>query len=265
MALVYEKQTGILQRCFFDVQNEVGAGRQERAYQNGCELWMEEHGVPFSAQPSHHLLLHGQIAHTLRPDFVCWDKITVELKAVRRRLHDPDFVQLFDYLKCRGDRVGMLVNMGLDRVKPERRLWDSVQHDLAEDWSYWSGAISGSDREVGVEVRGALQTLFSAHGTGYGEEVMGDLLTFELRRRGLSFVEAPVSKAYYHGQEVDEAPLDCAIIEGRMLLTFTALFEENDFNISRGVSYLKALGLEWGIAANFGKKAAQFAGLHVRS
>jgi len=265
MALVYEEQTGILQRCFFDGQNEIGTGRQERAYQHGCELWMEENGVPFESQKPHHLLLHGQIAHTLLPDLVCWDKITVELKAVRRRLLDPDFVQLFDYLKYRGDRVGVLVNMGLDRVKPERRLYDAAQHDLVEDWRYWTGTISRRDRDVGVEVTAALQTQIGAHGTGYGEEVMRDLLTFELKHRGLNFTEAPVSKAYYLGQEVDDAPLDCAIIEGRILLTFTALFEENSFNVSRGVSYLKALGLEWGVAANFGKKTAQFTGLQARA
>jgi len=263
--LVHEEKTGVIQRCLFDVQNEVGPGRRENAYQRACELWLSENGVPFEAQKAHHIRLHGRIAHTLYPDLVCWDKITVELKAVRRKLHDPDFVQLFDYLKCRGDRVGMLVNMGLDRVKVERRLYDGPHGGLEEDWSYWAEQISGGDRELGAEVRQALRSICDAHGTGYGEEVTTSLLTSELRYRGLGFSLAPVSKAFYRGQEVDEAPLDCLIVAGRLLVVFSALFDENDFNVSRGVSYLRTLGLEWGIAANFGKKSAQFAGLHVGS
>jgi hypothetical protein len=39
-----------------------------------------------------------------------------------------------------------------------------------------------------------------------------------------------------------------------------ALFDSNQFNISRGLSYLRALGLEWGLAANFGKKTLELTG-----
>jgi hypothetical protein len=45
------------------------------------------------------------------------------------------------------------------------------------------------------------------------------------------------------------------------LFVYTALFDSNQFNISRGLSYLKALGLHWGVAANFGKEVAEFTGL----
>ncbi len=42
----------------------------------------------------------------------------------------------------------------------------------------------------------------------------------------------------------------------------TALFDTNQFAISRGLSYLRALNLKWGIAVDFGKRTAQFTGLH---
>ncbi|MBI2478675.1 MAG: hypothetical protein HYV60_08590, partial [Planctomycetia bacterium] len=48
-----------------------------------------------------------------------------------------------------------------------------------------------------------------------------------------------------------------------MLLVHTALFDNNQFNLSRGLSYMKALGLPWGIAANFGRQIAEFTGLRA--
>ena len=54
------------------------------------------------------------------------------------------------------------------------------------------------------------------------------------------------------------------MIEDCIVLTFTALFDNNEFNINRGKSYLKALGLNWGIAANFGKTKAELTGLCCR-
>ncbi len=40
-------------------------------------------------------------------------------------------------------------------------------------------------------------------------------------------------------------------------------FDDNQFNVSRGLSYLRALGLHWGVAANFGKEVAEFVGLRL--
>jgi hypothetical protein len=55
------------------------------------------------------------------------------------------------------------------------------------------------------------------------------------------------------------------VIEDCILLTFTALFDNNELNINRGRSYLKALRLNWGIAANFGKTKAEFTGICIRN
>lgn len=265
MSLIYEQETHKLRRCFFDVQNDVGLGKQEKGYQEGCELWLRENDVPFAARAPHHLRLHDRIVHTLRPDLVVADKITVELKAEPRKLQNSDFVQLFNYLKLRKDRLGLLVNMGLTRVEAERVPYAQPEHELSEDWQYWSGRIAGRDREVGAELRDGLHLISDAHGTGYDEGIVRKLISSELGARGLKYVNAPVAKSLYRGVVVDESPLDCMLVEGRIVLVFTALLADNEINIGRGKSYMQALGVEWGVAANFGKKAAQFTGLHVAS
>jgi hypothetical protein len=112
-------------------------------------------------------------------------------------------------------------------------------------------------------MRGALRTIFDAHQTGYGEEVVRKLILFELRRRRLPYVSAPAAIARFRGRDVDESTLDCIVVDGAVLLIFTALFDTNQFNVSRGLSFMKALDLRWGIAANFGRETADVAGLRI--
>jgi GxxExxY protein len=262
--VIYEKETGLLRRGLFEVQNEVGVGRREEAYHQALGIWLEGERVPYRSRAPHCLHLGGQVAYTLYPDFVVWDTITMELKALPRSLHDEERVQIFDYLKCRGDRLGLLVNMGLDRVHVERVVYDPPQYELIERWDHWNDKIRGDAREVGASVRDALLAIFHEHSTGYGTEVTGKLIESALNHRRLPFRVAPSVRAEFRSLQVDEAPIDCLVIADRILLVFTALFDSNQFNISRGLSYLRAMHLEWGIAANFGKRALQLTGLHLR-
>ena len=261
MRLVLADKTKVLRRCFFDVQNHVGVGRDEEDYHQAVKLWLKENQVPFTSKQPHSLLLYGQVAHKLFPDIVAWNEITVELKSIRRNPARTEFVQLFDYLKCRGDRLGLLVNMGLDRVHVERIVYDPPPTHLEEDWRYWSGRIEDPAREVGIRVREALRAVYSEHSTGYGDEVLRKLTLFALGYQNLSVVESPVASSYYGDIELRDSALDCLVVEDVILLTYTALFDNNDFNMNRGRSYLKALDLHWGIAANFGKLQAQLTGL----
>ena len=150
--LTHEQETYLLRRGLFEVQNEVGLGMHEEAYHQAYRIWLQSQGVRVLSKPPHRLHLRGEVACTLTPDFVVWDAITVELKALHRRLHDEEKVQLFDYLKCRGDHLGLLVNVGLDRVYVDRLAYTPSTPDLKEEWGQWTGRIPGSEREIGVRV-----------------------------------------------------------------------------------------------------------------
>jgi GxxExxY protein len=261
MTLFYEERTKLLIGGFFEVQNEVGLGRDEEAYHRACKLWFAAQGIPAASKPPLPLRLRGQEVYVLFPDFVVWDEITIELKALPRKLGPAEELQLFDYLRARPCRLGMLVNFGLNRVHFERRIYDPPETTLVEDWSYWSGAVTGRDREIGLAIRSALRSVYDAHRTGYGAEVVEKLVLSALRLEGLSVVERPVAKAFFHDIEVHESALDCFVIEGRFVLSLTALFEDNEFNMSFGLSHLRTLDLPWGVAVNFGRTEVEIAGL----
>ena len=262
--MIYKEKTETLRKGLFDIHNTVGLGRNEEAYHQAYRVWLATHGVPFQSKPAHTLKLKNENAHVLYPDFVVWDCITVELKALARHLRAEERVQLFDYLKCRNDRLGLLVNMGLDRVHVDRLVYDPGDALLFEDWKRWNGEIAGEARQTGGTVRQALLDIYEQHGTGYGSEVLEKLIHAALRHNKLSFGAKPRCRTEYEGHNLGISPLDCIIVDNAILLVFTALFDTNQFNLSRGLSFMHSLNLKWGIAANFGKKTLEINGLRAQ-
>lgn len=56
-----------------------------------------------------------------RPDFICYDKIIVEIKALDR-LTSREEAQLLNYLKATGLSVGILINFGAERDLEWKRM-----------------------------------------------------------------------------------------------------------------------------------------------
>lgn len=259
--MIYEEETALLRKGLFEVQNEVGPGRHEEIYHKALTLWLQKEDIAFVSKQPHPLLLSGETAHTLYPDFVVWNKITIELKAIPRRLQDSEHVQIFNYLKRRNDKLGLLVNMGLDRVHVERIVYDAPPHDVYEDWNHWNNYINGADRDAGLRAREVLQNIVKAHQTGYGTEVMEKLIRFGFQKENLHVASSPIGSSIFQDKLLGDTPLDCLLIENRLLLVFTSLFDDNQFNIRRGLSFMNTLNIPWGIAANFGKRGVQIQGL----
>ena len=81
----------------------------------------ELQAIPFSAQATLRLTYKGrELKQRYIPDFMCYEKIIVELKAVTQ-LTDEHRAQVLNYLKATGYRLGLLVNFGHHpRVEYER-------------------------------------------------------------------------------------------------------------------------------------------------
>lgn len=161
MELLYGDRTEKLIRGFYLVQNEVGLGRDEEAYHQAFKLWLAAEELPVVSKPPVPLLLLGREAHVLFPDFIAWNEITVEIKSLPRKLGVVEELQLFDYLRASKHRLGILVNMGLDRVHFERRIYDPPATTCTEDWTAWTNHIADRDREIGRAIRAAMQLVYS--------------------------------------------------------------------------------------------------------
>ena len=51
------------------------------------------------------------LKHTYEPDFICYDKVILEIKAVSK-LTDEHRAQVQNYLRATGFKLGLLVNFG---------------------------------------------------------------------------------------------------------------------------------------------------------
>jgi GxxExxY protein len=101
-----------IQGAVFDVYREMGCGFLEAVFQECLEREFRLRQLPFEAQKELVLSYKGeQLAKTYKPDFICYGKIIVELKAVKE-IAPEHKAQLLNYLKATGMELGLLVNFG---------------------------------------------------------------------------------------------------------------------------------------------------------
>jgi len=107
---LFGAETFEIRGAVFEVNRTMGGGFLEAVYQECLAQEFSARCIPFQATPTLKLSYKGRpLKQTYSPDFICFDAIIVELKAVRE-LAPEHRAQLCNYLKATGLRVGLLVN-----------------------------------------------------------------------------------------------------------------------------------------------------------
>ncbi|MBF0405991.1 MAG: GxxExxY protein [Candidatus Riflebacteria bacterium] len=121
MSLILEEETYSLRGAVFEVYKEMGCGFLEAVYQECLEIEFRRCEVPYVVQPELKLNYKGSLLqHTYKPDFICYDKIVLELKAAKE-IAPEHKAQLINYLKATNLKVGLLINFGShSKVQIER-------------------------------------------------------------------------------------------------------------------------------------------------
>ena len=110
--IIYKEQTYAIRGAIYEVYREIGCGFLEAVYQECLEEEFTAKGIPFVPQPDLFLSYKGnRLRQTYKPDFICYDSIIVELKALSG-LTEEHQAQLLNYLKATGFKLGLLVNFG---------------------------------------------------------------------------------------------------------------------------------------------------------
>ena len=119
--LLYAQESYAIIGACFNVYNDKGCGFLEAVYQECVEIEFECQGIPFAPQKELRLSYCGRdLKQTYRPDFVCYEKILMEIKAVSN-LADEHRAQTLNYLHASGLKLGLLVNFGhYPKLKYER-------------------------------------------------------------------------------------------------------------------------------------------------
>lgn len=119
--LIYPDESYAIMGACFNVYKEKGCGFTEPIYQECVEIELEFLKIPFLAQPELKLTYRDrELKKFFKPDFICYDKIILELKAVSN-LIDEHSAQILNYLNATGMQLGILVNFGhFPKVEYER-------------------------------------------------------------------------------------------------------------------------------------------------
>ncbi|MBW2072855.1 MAG: GxxExxY protein [Deltaproteobacteria bacterium] len=103
-----------------EVHRELGQGFLEAVYQEAFEKELTLQHIPFKVHPDVAITYKGQLLEkTYQPDFVCFDEIIVEIKALAD-LSSTEQAQLINYLKASGLKIGLLINFGAASLQYRR-------------------------------------------------------------------------------------------------------------------------------------------------
>lgn len=118
--LLYKDECFKLVGCCMEIHRELGKGHDEVIYKDAMVVELSRANIPFSREKKYEVKYKGVILpHFYYADFVVWDKILFEAKAVEK-LTDAHLKQVLNYLAASKLRLGLLVNFGGDSLEWKR-------------------------------------------------------------------------------------------------------------------------------------------------
>jgi GxxExxY protein len=110
--ILYKQESYQIIGACFAVYDEMGCGFLEAVYQECLELEFKRLKLPALPKAKLALQYRGDpLTQRYEVDFLCFDKIIVELKAADK-LAKEHHAQVINYLKVTGKKLGLLVNFG---------------------------------------------------------------------------------------------------------------------------------------------------------
>lgn len=116
----YDSLTYEIIGAAMEVHREMGCGFLEPVYGDALAIEFRKRGIPFKREEKIEIHYKGEtIDHYYIADFICFDRIIIELKAVNELIAAHDS-QVLNYLNATGIEVGLLINFGETCLKHRR-------------------------------------------------------------------------------------------------------------------------------------------------
>lgn len=115
-----------------EVHRQLGCGFLEAVYQEALTLELAARGIPSRHQVELPISYKGQkLNTTYRTDFVCYDSVIIELKALSK-LGGVEESQILNYLKASGCETGLLLNFGTRSLEYKRFIWSPRSPEITQ-------------------------------------------------------------------------------------------------------------------------------------
>ena len=128
--ILYKDECYKINGCIYEVHKALGPGLKEINYQQALAIELQHQGIPFEREKRFQLEYRGiKLDNDFIADFVCFDSIIVEIKAVSA-LADIHRMQVRNYLAITHYQLGILVNFNSVYISPERIINPAFQQTL---------------------------------------------------------------------------------------------------------------------------------------
>ena len=118
--LLYKEECYRLVGLCMEIHRELGRGLDEIVYKDAMVLELRRAQIPFEREKRHEISYKGTLLpHYYFADFVVWNKILFEAKAVEK-LTDAHVKQVLNYLAISKLKLGLLVNFGAESLEWRR-------------------------------------------------------------------------------------------------------------------------------------------------
>ncbi len=123
-----DKQThAIIGEAAMEVHRHLGPGFLEAVYQQALAIEFAARGVPFASEVDLPVSYKRErLPCSYRADFVCYNNVIVELKALKAITSIED-AQLLNYLKATRLERGLLVNFGRQSLEFKRFVFSNLR------------------------------------------------------------------------------------------------------------------------------------------
>ena len=120
MSLIYKEESyEIIGKCM-EVHQELGHGFLEIVYKDALQILFERGEIFYEREKAYPIYFQKVLLpHQFYADFVVYDKIILEIKGIST-LNDEHIAQTINYLKVSGNRLGLLVNFGREKLEYKR-------------------------------------------------------------------------------------------------------------------------------------------------
>ena len=86
--IIYKNESYAIIGAAMRVHQVLGQGFAEKVYQDALEIEFKKRGIPYEREKQYHITYDGIVLnHIFQPDFVCYDKIVVELTDLRNTVY----------------------------------------------------------------------------------------------------------------------------------------------------------------------------------
>jgi len=118
--LIYKPESHQIIGAAIEVHRTLGNGFLEQVYQEALSIEFEKQGIPFEKEKQIRIQYKDSfLEKAYIADFVCYDKIILECKAVGHLLPEHES-QVINYLYATGFQLGLLINFGKYQIEIKR-------------------------------------------------------------------------------------------------------------------------------------------------